>query len=215
MSVKVDLDQLADALADFTFAYLITVGDDYRAHTVAVEPVLSDGALDVGPVGNSTRQESRAARRRHAGVATERARRLHTDHRRHRPHRTRRADRHAESRGAASESVAGHRDQTRLQGRLRAARRLMPRRAWTRVTAVSENRAGNPRSAMGRTKKPGSQREPGFLVEPGLRSPCRPCHRSGRPRVRTPSPACRRRRPRWSGTAPRWTPRSAAPNASP
>ena len=41
MSVKVDLDQLADALADFTFAYLITVGDDYRAHTVAVDPVLA------------------------------------------------------------------------------------------------------------------------------------------------------------------------------
>jgi hypothetical protein len=56
MSVKVDLDQLAEALADFTFAYLITVGDDYRAHTVAVDPVLSDGALDIGPVGNSTRR---------------------------------------------------------------------------------------------------------------------------------------------------------------
>jgi hypothetical protein len=28
MSVKVDLDQLAAALTDFTFAYLITVGDD-------------------------------------------------------------------------------------------------------------------------------------------------------------------------------------------
>jgi hypothetical protein len=56
MSVKVDLDQLADALADFTFAYLITVGDDYRAHTVAVAPVLSDGMIDVGSVGNTTRK---------------------------------------------------------------------------------------------------------------------------------------------------------------
>jgi len=56
MSVKVDLDQLADALADFTFAYLITVGDDYRAHTVAVAPVLSDGLIDVGSVGNTTRK---------------------------------------------------------------------------------------------------------------------------------------------------------------
>jgi hypothetical protein len=55
MSVKVDLDQLADALADFTFAYLITVGDDYRAHTVAVQPVLADGILDVGAIGKSTR----------------------------------------------------------------------------------------------------------------------------------------------------------------
>jgi hypothetical protein len=55
MSVKVDLDQLADALADFTFAYLITVGDDYRAHTVAVQPELVDGVLDVGAIGKSTR----------------------------------------------------------------------------------------------------------------------------------------------------------------
>lgn len=54
MSVKVDLDQLADALADFTFAYLITVGDDYRAHTVAVQPVLTDGVIDVGAIGNTT-----------------------------------------------------------------------------------------------------------------------------------------------------------------
>jgi hypothetical protein len=56
MSVKVDLDQLADALADFTFAYLITVGDDYRAHTVAAQPILSDGILDVGAIGNTTRR---------------------------------------------------------------------------------------------------------------------------------------------------------------
>ena len=56
MSVKVDLDQLADALADFTFAYLISVGDDYRAHTVAVQPVLNDGVIDVGSIGNTTRK---------------------------------------------------------------------------------------------------------------------------------------------------------------
>jgi hypothetical protein len=60
MSVKVDLDQLADALADFTFAYLITVGDDYRAHTVAVHPVLVDGVLDVGAIGKSTRSNANA-----------------------------------------------------------------------------------------------------------------------------------------------------------
>jgi len=56
MSVKVDLDQLAVALADFTFAYLITVGDDFRAHTVAVDPVFADGVVHVGSVGNSTRR---------------------------------------------------------------------------------------------------------------------------------------------------------------
>ena len=56
MSVKVDLDQLTEALADYTFAYLVTVGDDYHAHTVAVEPQLGDGVIDVGPVGGSTRR---------------------------------------------------------------------------------------------------------------------------------------------------------------
>lgn len=56
MSVKVDLDQLADALADYTFAYLITVSDDHHAHTVAVDPALSDGVFDIGSVGNSTRR---------------------------------------------------------------------------------------------------------------------------------------------------------------
>jgi hypothetical protein len=56
MSVKVDLDQLADALADFAFAYLITVDDGHHAHTVAVEPVLTAGVIDVGPIGGRTRQ---------------------------------------------------------------------------------------------------------------------------------------------------------------
>ena len=42
MSVPVDVGQLAEALSDFTFAYLITVGDDFHAHTVAVDPVLAD-----------------------------------------------------------------------------------------------------------------------------------------------------------------------------
>jgi hypothetical protein len=56
MSVQVDLDQLADALTDYTFAYLVTVDDDYHAHTVAVEPVLAEGVIDVGPVGGSSRR---------------------------------------------------------------------------------------------------------------------------------------------------------------
>jgi hypothetical protein len=60
MSVKVDLDGLADALGDFSFAYLVTVGDDYRAHTVAVGPVLTDGTLHIGSVGNSTRRNAAA-----------------------------------------------------------------------------------------------------------------------------------------------------------
>ena len=54
MSVKVDLDEMASALADFSFAYLITVGDDRRAHTIAVQPVLTDGVFDVGVAGATT-----------------------------------------------------------------------------------------------------------------------------------------------------------------
>jgi hypothetical protein len=56
MSVKVDLDQLASALADFSFAYLVTVDDGYDAHTVAVEPVLDDGILEISTVGGTTRK---------------------------------------------------------------------------------------------------------------------------------------------------------------
>lgn len=51
---KVDFQRLAAALGDFPFAYLITVGDDYRPHTVTVEPVLRDGVLDVGLIGGRT-----------------------------------------------------------------------------------------------------------------------------------------------------------------
>lgn len=59
MSATVDLDRLADALSHYGdnhgFAYLVTVGDDYRSHTTSVTPVLDDGALDVGAVGRHTR----------------------------------------------------------------------------------------------------------------------------------------------------------------
>ncbi|SBS78400.1 conserved hypothetical protein [uncultured Mycobacterium sp.] len=56
MSVKVDLNQLARTLADYPCGYLITVGDDYQAHTVAIVPMLRDGILEIGEVGNSTRR---------------------------------------------------------------------------------------------------------------------------------------------------------------
>ncbi|EUA14156.1 hypothetical protein I546_0943 [Mycobacterium kansasii 732] len=59
---KVDLTRLAAALADYPFAYLITVDDDYRVHTVTVEPVLRGAVLDVGLVGGGTRKN--LARRR-------------------------------------------------------------------------------------------------------------------------------------------------------
>ncbi len=60
---KVDLKRLAAALTDYPFAYLITVDDGYRVHTVTVEPVLRDlpegpdahrAIVDVGLIGGRT-----------------------------------------------------------------------------------------------------------------------------------------------------------------
>lgn len=56
MSVKVELDTLAETLADYTFAYLITVGEDHRAHVMAEVPVLRDGVFELASVGNSTQR---------------------------------------------------------------------------------------------------------------------------------------------------------------
>ena len=62
---KVDLKRLVTALADYPFAYLITVDDGYRVHTVTVQPVLRDlpddpdgagAVLDVGLIGGHTRK---------------------------------------------------------------------------------------------------------------------------------------------------------------
>jgi hypothetical protein len=55
VSKAVDLARLADALRDYRFAYLITVDDDYRAHTTTVTPVFADGVLNLGPVGRHGR----------------------------------------------------------------------------------------------------------------------------------------------------------------
>lgn len=52
---KVDLQALADALPDYPYAYLITVDDGYRVHTVTVEPQLRETVLDVGLIGGRTR----------------------------------------------------------------------------------------------------------------------------------------------------------------
>ena len=52
---KVDLQALAAALADYPYAYLITVDDGYRAHTVTVEPQMREATLDIGLIGGRTR----------------------------------------------------------------------------------------------------------------------------------------------------------------
>ncbi len=60
---QVDFERLAAALGDYRFAYLVTVDDEYRVHTVTVEPELRDGVMDVGLIGGRTRKnvESRRA----------------------------------------------------------------------------------------------------------------------------------------------------------
>jgi hypothetical protein len=60
---QVDFERLAGALHEYRFAYLVSVDDEYRVHTVTVEPELRDGVLDVGLIGGRTRKnvESRGA----------------------------------------------------------------------------------------------------------------------------------------------------------
>jgi hypothetical protein len=55
MSVKVDPARLADTLRDYGFAYLLTVGDDQRAHAVAVRPSYDGRVLRVDGLGRRTR----------------------------------------------------------------------------------------------------------------------------------------------------------------
>lgn len=54
MSIQVELSELADALADYRYAYLITTTDGGRAHVVAVTPTLAGGALTVADLGRRT-----------------------------------------------------------------------------------------------------------------------------------------------------------------
>ncbi len=60
---KVDFERLADALTGYHAAYLVTVDDDYRVHTVDVEPELYGQVIEAGPVGGRTRRniENRSA----------------------------------------------------------------------------------------------------------------------------------------------------------
>ncbi|BBZ65945.1 hypothetical protein MINS_13740 [Mycolicibacterium insubricum] len=50
----VDLDRLAVALDEYQQAFLVTVGDDHRPHSVLVDPVLTGGVFDLGPFGGHT-----------------------------------------------------------------------------------------------------------------------------------------------------------------
>lgn len=54
MSVKVDLGELGQHLQRHPFAYLLTVGEDLRAHAVAVTPTLEEGGLLMTGLGRRT-----------------------------------------------------------------------------------------------------------------------------------------------------------------
>jgi Pyridoxamine 5'-phosphate oxidase len=51
VTMKVELDELAARLAEYTFAYLATVGDDGRVHLLAVLPEITGATLTIGGVG--------------------------------------------------------------------------------------------------------------------------------------------------------------------
>jgi hypothetical protein len=55
MSLPVKLDDLAAAVADRAYGYLVTVGEDGRPHVVAVTPAVSREALSVAQPGRRTR----------------------------------------------------------------------------------------------------------------------------------------------------------------
>jgi len=54
MSIPVELAELADAMAVYRFAYLLSIADDGRAHAVAVRPSLAEGSLVVADLGRRT-----------------------------------------------------------------------------------------------------------------------------------------------------------------
>ena len=73
MSIAVGLDELRAKIDEFTTdAYLLTVSDDGRAHSVAV-PVRWDGDELVVPAGRTTRRNAAGAPARRAPLATARA----------------------------------------------------------------------------------------------------------------------------------------------
>lgn len=55
MSIPVELQNLADTISRYRFAYLLTSSGDGAPHAVAVNPDLQDGELVVGGLGRRTR----------------------------------------------------------------------------------------------------------------------------------------------------------------
>ncbi|MEB3031313.1 hypothetical protein [[Mycobacterium] nativiensis] len=60
MARSVDLVRLAELLPGYGFAYLVTVGDDYRVRTTAITPTFDGARVDIGPVGTHGRENMSA-----------------------------------------------------------------------------------------------------------------------------------------------------------
>ncbi|MGE0798867.1 MAG: pyridoxamine 5'-phosphate oxidase family protein [Lautropia sp.] len=56
MSIPVELPGLAEVMARYRFAYLLTTNADGAPHAVAMSPVLDGGALVVNGIGRRTRE---------------------------------------------------------------------------------------------------------------------------------------------------------------
>jgi hypothetical protein len=54
MSINPTLPQLAETLARYRFAYLVTIGNDARTHVVPVHPVFAGNILSVHGLGRKT-----------------------------------------------------------------------------------------------------------------------------------------------------------------
>lgn len=60
MTVKVELGELAERIGEYSFAYLVTVGDHGGAHVLAVLPEMGDGGLVVGGIGRHSVENATA-----------------------------------------------------------------------------------------------------------------------------------------------------------
>lgn len=60
MSIPVELSGLAETLAHYRFAYLMTAGSQGAPHAVAVNPAWQEGELVIGGVGRRTRANTQA-----------------------------------------------------------------------------------------------------------------------------------------------------------
>jgi hypothetical protein len=55
VSIPVTIEGIGDALVDYAWGYLTTVGDDQRSHSLAVPTVFRDGVFVIDP-GKSARR---------------------------------------------------------------------------------------------------------------------------------------------------------------